>query len=141
MFEFIYNKYIVFHDFYFCHKILFWFIIVEAFPFLIMIRKALELLAEKTIESCINNDTRERNVASILYFFKDLGPNTASFSIVTLIVDMGNDDGLQTETVWILTIVFFVGIILKEKSRRYINIFYETLKEKRNQQWEQSLEH
>jgi len=138
MFETIWNQYVYL---YFHHTVLFYAIAVEAFPLIFMTRKALALLAEKTIDSCIDNRSKENNVASILYFFKDLGPNTASFSIVTLIVDMGNDDGFQTSTVWILTIVFFVGIILKEKSRRYINIFYETLKEKRSQRWEQSLEH
>ncbi|WP_152184439.1 hypothetical protein [Sulfurimonas indica] len=138
MFETMWNQFICF---YLHHKILFWLIVVEAFPLLLMLRNGLALLAEKTVDSCVDNAERERNVASILYFFKDLGPNTASFSIVTLIVDMGSDDGFQTATVWILTIVFFVGIILKEKSRRYINIFYETLKEKRSQQWERSSEH
>lgn len=54
---------------------------------------------------------------------------------------MGKDDGLQSSTVVVLTIVFFVGIILKDKSRKFINFFYETLKKKRNTQWEQSLEH
>lgn len=138
MFETIWNQYVYL---YLHHKILFWIVVVEAFPLILMSKRGLVLLAEKTVESCVNDVARERNVASILYFFKDLGPNTASFSIVTLIVDMGNDDGFQIATVWILAIVFFVGIIPKEKSRRYINIFYETLKEKRSQQWERSLEH
>jgi hypothetical protein len=119
---------------------LFWIAAVEFFPVLVMLRETFVLLAEKTVESCVDNKSRENNVASILYFFKDLGPNTASFSVVTLIVDMGKDDGLQTLTVWILTIVFFVGIMLKEKSRKYINIFYRMLEQKRSLRWEQSLE-
>ncbi len=127
-------------NFYLQHTILFWITIVEFFPVLVMLREIFVLLAEKTVESCVDNKSKENNVASMLYFFKDLGPNTASFSVVTLIVDMGKDDGLQTSTVWMLTIVFFVGIILKEKSRKYINIFYRMLEQKRSLRWEQSLE-
>jgi len=132
------NKYVFLYA---QHTIIFWIIAIEIFPFIFMIKKVLGLIAERIVDSCVDNKPRENTVASVLYFFKDLGPNTASFSIVTLIVDMGKDDGLQSSTVGVLTIVFFVGILLKEKSRKFINIFYETLKIKRSIRWEQSLEH
>ena len=125
------------YDFYIYHPVIFWIFVVELFPMAMLFKMLFVTIAEKTIESCIDNKLRENRVASILYFFKDLGPNTASFSIVTLIVDMGKDDGLKASTVWVLTIVFFVGIILKEKSRKYINIFYKILEAKRSLRWEQ----
>lgn len=108
---------------------------------MIMLREILKRLIDKRIESCVDNKEKENNTASILYFLKDLGPNTASFSIVTLIVEYGkNNNEDNTPTIWILTIVFFVGIMLKEKSRKYTNLFYKRLEDKRRSRWEQSSE-
>jgi len=132
------------HEFINCylqHKIFFWIAAIEIFPAVIMLREILKLLIDKRIESCVNNKIKENNTASILYFLKDLGPNTASFSIVTLIVEYGkNNNEDNTPAIWILTIVFFVGIMLKEKSRKYINLFYKRLEDKRRSRWEQSSE-
>ena len=123
------------------HTILFWIMAVEIFPVMIMLREILKRLIDKRIESCVDNKEKENNTASILYFLKDLGPNTASFSIVTLIVEYGkNNNEDNTPTIWILTIVFFVGIMLKEKSRKYTNLFYKRLEDKRRSRWEQSSE-
>jgi len=127
-------------NFYLQHTILFWIIAIEIFPVLMMLREIIVLVAHKTVDACVQNKQKENRVASILYFFKDLGPNTASFSIVTLIVDMPKEDGLKPTTVVILTIIFFVGIMLKEKSREYIHIFYKMLEIKRSSKWEQSSE-
>jgi len=127
-------------NFYLQHTILFWIIAIEIFPVLMMLREIIVLVAHKTVDTCVQNKQKENRVASILYFFKDLGPNTASFSIVTLIVDMPKEDGLKPTTVVILTIIFFVGIMLKEKSREYIHIFYKMLEIKRSSKWEQSSE-
>ena len=123
------------------HTILFWVTAVEIFPVMIMLREILKRLIDKRIESCVDNKEKENNTASILYFLKDLGPNTASFSIVTLIVEYGkNNNEDNTPAIWILTIVFFVGIMLKEKSRKYTNLFYKRLEDKRRSRWEQSSE-
>ena len=127
--------------FYLNNTVAFWIIVIEIFPVVIMTREITKWYIDKTIESCVDNKSRENNVASLLYFLKDLGPNTASFSIVTLIVDYGKENNEDhAPTVWILTIVFFVGIMLKEKSRKYINLFYKRLEDKRSSRWEQSSE-
>lgn len=123
------------------HKLFFWIAAIEMFPVMFMLREILKLLIDRRLESCVDNKEKENNTASILYFLKDLGPNTASFSIVTLIVEYGkNDNEENTPAIWILTIVFFVGIMLKEKSRKYTNLFYKRLEEKRKTRWEQSSE-
>jgi len=141
MIDSIIEHYLSFLIFYKSNTLLFWIITIELFPVFFMMMEILKWYIDKTVKKCVDNKTKENRVASYLYFFKDLGPNTASFSIVTLIVDLGKDDGLQTSTVWILTIVFFVGIMLKEKSRDFISLFYKELEKQRNLKWEQSLEH
>ena len=132
------------HEFINCYlqyKVFFWIAAIEMPPVIIMLRRILKLLIDRRIESCVDSKEKENNTASILYFLKDLGPNTASFSIVTLIVEYGkNNNEDNTPAIWILTIVFFVGIILKEKSRKYTNLFYKRLEDKRRSRWEQSSE-
>ena len=127
--------------FYQNHKVLSWVIMIEAFPVYVTVMHLLKIYIDRTIKKCVHNKTMENKVASKLYFFKDLGPNTASFSVVTLIVDIGKDDELKPSTVFMLTIIFFVGIMLKEKSRKYTNLFYKRLEELRSSKWEQSSEY
>jgi hypothetical protein len=55
-----------------------------------------------------------------------MGPNVSSFSIIALFIT-SEENGL------ILTVIFFAGIIIKEMSREFKNIFYSEI-EKRSSQ-------
>jgi hypothetical protein len=90
------------------------------------------------LNRCVHDKELTNNIASYMYFAKDLGPSTAAFSIVTLIVDMF-EQRLTGSTVAILTIILFIGILLKQKSRFVINIFYRSI-EKRKELWERTQE-
>lgn len=72
----------------------------------------LNILIEK---SSVNEETKN-NVLSVLYFFKDMGPNVSSFAIIAMVVT-------SHETVFQLTIIFILGIILKEMSRKLTKRF------------------
>lgn len=65
---------------------------------------------EVLIEKSAKNSTLRNNILSILYFLREIGPNVSSFSIVALVVTNG-------ETTFQLTVLFILGIILKEISR------------------------
>jgi flagellar biosynthesis protein FlhB len=67
-------------------------------------------LLDLLIEKSSKNDNVKNNVLSILYFFKDMGPNVSSFAIIAMVV-ASNESAFQ------LTLVFILGIILKEISR------------------------
>lgn len=127
------------------HELLAMFAILEIIPLLYMLgelrkktNRHFTLYKRKVIKRCVYDKEYENSVASYLYFFRDLGPNTASFSVVTLIVDVGRDV-LTYATAAILTVVFIVGIILKEKSRVFTKHFYQSIAEERKK-WEQSSE-
>ena len=115
-------------------------VVLEIVPVLYML-KAIVGIAYSKISSFYNGvmdrcaiDINYRNdVVSYIYFFKDLGPNTAAFSVVTLIAQYSS---LNTQTVTLLTIIFIVGIMFKQKSRKFTNWFYSEIK-KRGAIWEQ----
>jgi hypothetical protein len=78
-------------------------LILKAIDYIIYL---LDILIEKSSKS----DFVKNNVLSILYFFKDMGPNVSSFAIIAMVI-------ASTESAWELTFVFVLGIILKEISR------------------------
>jgi hypothetical protein len=109
------------------------FIIVESIPIFYMVKAVSEILFKKIVQKynrvldrCIADPEYKNDIASYLYFFKDLGPSTSAFTIVTLITDAGYNK-LTVVTIVILTIVFIVGIIIKAKSRRLIKKFYKEI--------------
>lgn len=95
--------------------------IVSFFIGLFAIYKILELITnvifeyimsylDALIEKSSNNEEIKNTVLSVLYFFRDMGPNVSSFAIIAMIVT-------TSDTAFQLTIVFVLGIILKEVAR------------------------
>ena len=83
------------HEFVNCylqHAMLFWIVAIEIFPASIMLREILKRLIDRRIESCVDNKEKENNTASILYFLRDLDPNTASLILgsILLFLTMGS---------------------------------------------------
>ena len=107
--------------------------IVELFAFVYMIYELTKILSEKikkkwdkVLTRCANDVKYKNRIASIIFFFSDMGPNVSSFSIIALFIT-SEENGL------ILTVIFFAGIIIKEMSREFKNIFYSEI-EKRSSQ-------
>lgn len=99
-------------------------IIVEVPPFLYMLQaggrallKKLLIKKEEVLQRCVDDIKYRNRIASMLFFFADMGPNVSSFSVIALFI--------TTEENWgVLLIVFFFGIIMKELFRELKNKFY-----------------
>jgi hypothetical protein len=97
---------------------------LEVLPVLYMLHmgsKALHekmlIQKEKVLQRCTYDVKYRNRIASILFFFADMGPNVSSFSVIALFI--------TTEEKWgILVIVFFFGILMKELFRELKNKFY-----------------
>ena len=101
--------------------------LMEAFAIYHMIIDAIELLLnkiekmwDKVLTKSAENIEYRNNVASVIFFFSDMGPNVSSFSVIALFIT-SEENGL------ILTVIFFAGIIMKEMSRRFKNLFYSEI--------------
>jgi hypothetical protein len=70
------------------------------------------------------HDVRYKNrIASMIFFFADMGPNVSSFSIIALFIT-------SNENSFVLTVIFFVGIMIKEMSREFKHIFYSEIEKR-----------
>jgi len=109
------------------HKLALTIALIELFPAIFMLITASRLLyrrfllqMDKVLERCSYDKKYQNNVASIIFFFADMGPNVSSFSIIAIFIT-------SSENVFVLTIIFFVGIIIKEGSRYIKNQFYSEI--------------
>ncbi|PCI30134.1 MAG: hypothetical protein COB67_02285 [SAR324 cluster bacterium] len=101
--------------------------LVEVIPFgymmyimLIKLVKGLTNTVNKVLDRCVHDIPYRNNIASALFFFQDMGPNISSFSIIAMFIS-------SEENYVTLTIVFIVGIIIKELSRKLKNAFYNEI--------------
>mgnify|MGYP006000965443 FL=1 len=99
-------------------SLLFYKILKIVFGFLVYI---IESVLEKSSQSL----TTRNNILSILYFFRDIGPNVSSVSIVALFLT-------PSGTTYQLTALFFLGIIIKELARKSANIFCEKVQNRKD---------
>lgn len=102
-------------------------VLIELFPIYFTFNAILEIILKafvkktnKVLDRCVVDKNYQNNVASIIFFFADMGPNISSFSVIAIFIT-------TTENILILTIVFFVGIIVKEGSRFIKNKFYSEI--------------
>lgn len=107
--------------------------IVELFAIGFMVYELAKILSikvkkkwDKVLTRCANDVKYKNRIASVIFFFSDMGPNVSSFSIIALFIT-SEENGL------ILTVIFFAGIMIKEMSREFKNIFYSEI-EKRSSQ-------
>lgn len=99
---------------------------VELVPLLVMMRAVFIAIVEsvdKMIDRCVDDVKYRNNIASIMFFFSDMGPNVSSFSVIALFIT-------SDENWLILSVIFFFGIIMKEVFRRLKNIFYEEIQKR-----------
>lgn len=103
--------------------------------FLLLLYKVLKIIFEFLVDSIENvlvkssrSITTRNNILSILYFFRDIGPNVSSVSIVALFLTPSGTSGQ-------LTALFFLGIIIKEIARKSANIFCEKVQNKKDLLW------
>jgi hypothetical protein len=80
---------------------------------------------EIILDKCANDVQYRNKVASYIFFFQDMGPNISSFSIISIFIT-------DRENTAVLLVIFFIGIIIKEESRKLKNLFYDEIA-KRNQ--------
>ena len=104
--------------------------VIEAFPIIFMFAKALNILLDKIekkydsiLDRCAVDSDYKNNVASLIFFFQDMGPNISSFSVISLFIT-------DKENYTVLIIIFFVGIIMKEKSRKFKKVFYQEIEKR-----------
>lgn len=100
---------------------------IEMFPIFFMFLWLLDAVVRKTkkkvnkiLERSAKDKAYQNNVASVIFFFADMGPNISSFSVIAIFITTG-------ENIVILTVVFFLGIIVKEGSRKLKNKFYSEI--------------
>ncbi len=74
----------------------------------------------KILDRCAVDLAYRNKIASCIFFFQDMGPNISSFSVISLFIT-------DKENVSALIIIFFVGIIIKEESRKIKNLFYDEI--------------
>jgi len=97
---------------------------IESFAIFYMIAEASKRIGKKLIEvkekvlrRCVDDRIYRNKIASMLFFFADMGPSISSFSIIALFIT-------TEENVFSLTIIFFCGIFMKEIFRGFKNKFY-----------------
>jgi hypothetical protein len=74
------------------------------------------------IQKCADDIEYRNRFASKIFFFQDMGPSIASFSVISLIINQ--------ESAVSLIIVFIIGYNMKEYSRRFKNAFYRKIEER-----------
>lgn len=88
-----------------------------AFKLIFVISDIIYCKKETILNRCVYDKEYRNKIASMLFFFADMGPNISSFSVIALFI--------TTEEKWnILTVIFFFGIIMKELFRKLKNKFY-----------------
>lgn len=104
--------------------------LIELFAIAYMVYELTNILSEKikkkwdkVLTQCASDIKYKNRIASIIFFFSDMGPNVSSFSIIALFIT-SEENGL------ILTVIFFAGIIMKEMSREFKNIFYSEIEKR-----------
>jgi hypothetical protein len=102
-------------------------LIVEIFPAIYMVCKGIEVILDaleekynKILDRCAYDADYRNDVASVIFFFQDMGPNISSFSVIALLIS-------SEEKYTILTVVFFTGIIMKQLSRKLKKLFYSEI--------------
>ena len=75
---------------------------------------------DEILKRCADDVKFRNKLASYIFFFQDMGPSISSFSIISLFTTERNN-------ITALLVIFFVGIIMKEKSRKLKNLFYEEI--------------
>lgn len=93
--------------------------VLELYKILI---NALKDACNKFMQKCVNDIEYRNRFASKIFFFQDMGPSIASFSVISLVIDQSN--------ALLLLIVFLIGYNMKEQSRRFKNIFYKKIEER-----------
>ena len=81
------------------------------------------------LNKCAEDINYRNKIASYIFFFQDMGPNISSFSIISIFIT-------DRDNITALLVIFFVGIIMKEKSRKLKNLFYDEIN-KREQKCQQ----
>jgi len=107
--------------------VLYFFLFLELIAHLYVIMWILDIIEkryENFINRCIKDVDFRNNFISYFYFFKDMGPGMSAVSIPTLIIN--GADGKA----FLLLIVFLIGIMSKEISRKMINSFYVLLRQR-----------
>lgn len=69
------------------------------------------------LDRCVRDIEYRNKLASYIFFFQDMGPNISSFSIISIFIT-------DRENIVALIIIFFLGIIMKEQSRKFKHLFY-----------------
>lgn len=118
----------------FSHLVISIIILVELFPMAYMIKSAalilwnfalkiLTMKMDKMLNRCAIDKDYQNDIASYIYFFTDMGPNISSFSVIAVFITSNEN--------WIvLTIVFYVGIMMKQKSRIIKKWFYTEIQKR-----------
>ena len=108
------------------------FFIIEAisifymfYSLFMLIMNKLRKKYNKILDRCVADIEYRNKIASYIFFFQDMGPNISSFSVISIFIT-------DRENITALLIIFFIGIIMKEKSRKLKNLFYREI-EKRSQ--------
>lgn len=102
--------------------------IIEIFPLTMMVINrviALVKFIDKVLWRCVDDIEYRNRIASILFFFADMGPNISSFSVIAIFIT--TEEHLST-----LTVIFFLGIIMKEAFRIGKNKFYKAIEDRRS---------
>ena len=121
------------------HPVLVVLILLEIFPLIFMGKALLCMLfdlllvrMDYTLNKAAKDKDYQNDVASIIFFFSDMGPSISSFSIIAIFIT-------NNENWFVLTIIFFVGIIIKQRSRTIKKWYYSEI-DKRKLLWEQQQE-
>lgn len=126
-------------EFAFEHPVLVVLILLEIFPLIFMGKALLYMLfnlllvkMNYTLNKAAKDKDYQNDVASIIFFFSDMGPSISSFSIIAIFIT-------NNENWFVLTIIFFVGIIIKQRSRTIKKWYYSEIEE-RKLSWKQQQE-
>lgn len=104
--------------------------LIELFPLFFMMVSIKDIIMEqvakkidKILMRCVYDEEYRNDTASLIFFFVEMGPSISSFSAIALFTT-------TKENFVILTIIFFFGIIVKQRSRRVKNRFYSEIKKR-----------
>lgn len=99
-------------------------LIAYAIVILDVVAWIIDKLTEKVLQKAAKSKKLENDIASKLYFLKDMAPSVSSVSIIALFVVT---DASKIK----LIALFFFGYMMKMVARRLINAFYAALDERR----------
>ena len=91
------------------------FLLIELVAVIYSLKGLLNYVYEKTkmkydfiLQRCADDVEYRNKIASYIFFFQDMGPNISSFSIISIFIS-------DRENITALIIIFFIGIMMKEK--------------------------